>query len=564
MPKIIVIPSARFVAPPSVPTLSATAVSQTTINLVALSLSGGDTTITEYRFERAENAAGPWSIIATQASGSYTDSSLSAGQTRYYRALATQSDSQASGYSTTASATTNSGAQSFTPNFPHFSTGEYVPPSVFTNASNRDRLAQCSLVVMNQWPSAVIGASNPLKTAIQAIKARVSTVAPAMGTNDPVHACYTVQNEVHKTDAEYAQIRSHAATNNLYLYSSGSSGTPLDAAYGGGTHYALNNTQYATFGGSDTFYEWFNSEWVRPLMITGGTFTSPAGTVQANDELDAVFYDNGFNSAPVSGDYDRNGATDSDSAATIAYRNGIKLAFEDMRARSPELRYLLLNCSDQFYSYDATLYSNTFNHSDYSLMAPYTEGFYDGGLASEPLSAVENQQAGLAGWYHIRNRMRMYYSLCAVPALAWDVTWSQYDTSNNATNWRALRFWLAAKVICSDGPFGDQQWLNWSSLPDEYVGGSGGVGVGWLGAASEAPQWSVWQALGSHGVYRRRFANGWAIVNPKGNGAVTVNLGQQMRKLTGVSGRSDLSVNDGSLVTSVTLADRDAIFLRNA
>ena len=48
------------------------------------------------------------------------------------------------------------------------------------------------------------------------------------------------------------------------------------------------------------------------------------------------------------------------------------------------------------------------------------------------------------------------------------------------------------------------------------------------------------------------------LVNPSGNGAKTVNLGGTFRKL---SGPQDPGTNNGAIVTSVTLADRDGIIL---
>jgi hypothetical protein len=75
-----------------------------------------------------------------------------------------------------------------------------------------------------------------------------------------------------------------------------------------------------------------------------------------------------------------------------------------------------------------------------------------------------------------------------------------------------------------------------------------------LGAATTGPQKSAWQA----GVYRRDFQNGIILVNPKGNGTRTVNLGGTFRKLKGTQAPS---INNGALVTSVTLKDRDGIVL---
>ena len=59
-------------------------------------------------------------------------------------------------------------------------------------------------------------------------------------------------------------------------------------------------------------------------------------------------------------------------------------------------------------------------------------------------------------------------------------------------------------------------------------------------------------------MWRRDFTNGIALVNPKGNGTQTVQLGGTFIR---IKGGQDPSVNNGQTVTSVTLQDRDGIIL---
>jgi hypothetical protein len=75
-----------------------------------------------------------------------------------------------------------------------------------------------------------------------------------------------------------------------------------------------------------------------------------------------------------------------------------------------------------------------------------------------------------------------------------------------------------------------------------------------LGAAVSGPSTSAWQS----GVYRRDFANGIVLVNPKGNGERTVTLESDFVKLKGTQ---DPTVNNGATVRQVTLKDRDGIVL---
>ena len=75
-----------------------------------------------------------------------------------------------------------------------------------------------------------------------------------------------------------------------------------------------------------------------------------------------------------------------------------------------------------------------------------------------------------------------------------------------------------------------------------------------LGRAIDPPQFEPWQ----NGVYRRRFENGMALVNPKGNGRQTVRIGDGYRR---IDGTQDRSVNNGQAAESITLNERDGIIL---
>ncbi len=75
-----------------------------------------------------------------------------------------------------------------------------------------------------------------------------------------------------------------------------------------------------------------------------------------------------------------------------------------------------------------------------------------------------------------------------------------------------------------------------------------------LGRAIDAPQFDAWQ----RGVYMRRFENGIALVNPKGNGTKTVQIGPGYKRF---SGNQDPVTNNGQPTQSVTLRERDGLIL---
>jgi hypothetical protein len=75
-----------------------------------------------------------------------------------------------------------------------------------------------------------------------------------------------------------------------------------------------------------------------------------------------------------------------------------------------------------------------------------------------------------------------------------------------------------------------------------------------LGQPIDLPQTTAW----SQGVWRREFDNGLALLNPKGNGQQTVNVGAGWKSFTGTQSPT---VNNGANKSSVTLQDRDGIIL---
>jgi hypothetical protein len=78
----------------------------------------------------------------------------------------------------------------------------------------------------------------------------------------------------------------------------------------------------------------------------------------------------------------------------------------------------------------------------------------------------------------------------------------------------------------------------------------------WMGvpAAGSAFPREAWR----QGVYRRDFENAVVLVNPRGNGAKTVEVESGLRHL---DGRQDPGVNNGQLASRITLADGDGIVL---
>jgi Hypothetical glycosyl hydrolase family 15 len=123
-----------------------------------------------------------------------------------------------------------------------------------------------------------------------------------------------------------------------------------------------------------------------------------------------------------------------------------------------------------------------------------------------------------------------------------------FNQWGDPTDYQSMRYGLAS-CLMNDG------YYSFTSSSTGYSG------VVWfdeynanLGQAVSPPPTGAWQ----NGVWRRDFVNGIALVNPRGNGPQTVQLGGTFVK---IKGSQDPAVNNGATVTSVTLQDRDGIIL---
>jgi hypothetical protein len=123
-------------------------------------------------------------------------------------------------------------------------------------------------------------------------------------------------------------------------------------------------------------------------------------------------------------------------------------------------------------------------------------------------------------------------------------------------NYRFFRYSFAT-CLMNDGyfdyaPVGSYQYgtVEWF---DEFDL-AGNAGTDWLGLALDPPPRAAWKS----GVWRRDFEAGTALVNPKGNGKVSVSIESGFRR---IDGRQDPTVNNGKPAGTITLQDGDGIIL---
>ena len=135
------------------------------------------------------------------------------------------------------------------------------------------------------------------------------------------------------------------------------------------------------------------------------------------------------------------------------------------------------------------------------------------------------------------DRYRKVMALLAAPRLL------IFNMKGNPTDYKTFRYGFASALM--DNAYFD--FSNGTSGPlykpgviwfDEYDL-AGTANTKWLGTAVDGPPTSPWQ----NGVYRRRFQNGMALVNPRGNGNRTVTIEPGYKRFLGNQART---INNGN------------------
>jgi len=235
---------------------------------------------------------------------------------------------------------------------------------------------------------------------------------------------------------------------------------------------------------------------------------------------DGVMYDNGwenisyFAGGPV--DLNRDGKAETTADADAAWRDGLRQVFRNTRALLPDA--LVLENDGPYYAPDVN--------------GLQLENFPNGGWASTMGKAAKTV-------------------VQAIPPRVLIVN-SNTANSGERDDYGKFRFGLASTLLV-DGYYGfdygdqnhGQTW--WY---DEY-GASLGVPSG------EARRLDGAVASWRTGIWRRDFSRGAALVN-SGTTAKTVKLGSEFERL---HGSQDANVNDGVVMSSVTLEPGDGIVL---
>lgn len=408
----------------------------------------------------------------------------------------------------TAALATCASALAFTaPPFPRVGGIQIGAPFDYNDTSYQAALAKQSVMILNYYPGLAPGGES-MDSIVQAIKSINPNALVFLYTN--TDEGYTSGDQ----SIAFSAVANKMNAMKWWLYPNTGSTSPVPSFFNNGG-FTINNTPYTPKDSNgDDSIDWL-TKW----------FTSNYGSQVPH--IDGLFMDNVFLQPRVSGDWYRSGndlqASDAKAGSAIqaGYERWFNLAHQLMPGK-----YQIGNI--------ATWGQSAAVPSDYRDIA-------DGGVLEGMIGlswSIENW----GGWQAMMTQYSRVMSSLRAPKLAIFNQWG------NPTDYQSFRYGLASCLM-------NDAYYAFTSNSNAYHG------VVWfdeynakLGQATSAPPTGAWQK----GVWRRDFANGIALVNPKGNGPQTVQLGGTFVK---IKGSQAPSVNSGQTVTSVTLQDRDGIIL---
>jgi hypothetical protein len=398
-------------------------------------------------------------------------------------------------------------ALAFTPPpFPRIGGIQIGAPFDYNDTGYQAQLARQSVMVLNYWPGFAPGGES-MESIVKAIKAINPNALVFLYTESDY------QNPYGSTDAMSA-FRAQLNNMKWWLYSGPGLSNPVPTR-NSTTWYTVNNSPYTPKDSSgDDSIDWITKWYV-------------SNDYGQNPDIDGLYMDNVFVKPNVAGEWYDDGVVlqPSDSRAQAAIQAGYERYFSLVRALMPG-KYQIGNIAQWGQS---------------GAVPGGYQGMADGGVLEAMLGQSWSIESW-AGWKAMMNQYTLAMQALNAPKLAIFNQWG------NPTDYQSFRYGFAS-CLMNDGYY---------SFTDQSAGYSGVV---WfdeynanLGQPTTLPPAAAWQ----NGVWRRDFTNGIALVNPKGNGPRTVQLGGTFVK---IKGSQDPSINSGQTVTSVTLQDRDGIIL---
>jgi hypothetical protein len=378
--------------------------------------------------------------------------------------------------------------------------------------ANLSHIGNLQVAVFAAYPGYTAGGKN-LQQQVAAVK--------ALNPNMKI-TVYAKVNSANLSLSAYQAEYNAASTNNWWLRSGWPSGTIVTTF--SGTENDLNLTVSAY------------RQWMATFFVGFETVVAP--------NLDGIFTDNFYQVPRESGDYLRNGTTQSYTDPTVQqnWRNGY--AAWDAALRSA--------MGSQYMDWGNVAGWNAGSMQGYNQLL-------NGGVMESTIG--EGYSPESSSWA----AMMTFYATVMKAGAPFNgagpyFVFQQDGAALSSSTYQAARYGLTSCLL-------DNGYYHYNT-----AGQGGGNNVAWLdemgvslGGAVSGPNnpangtysnggLTVWK----QGVWRRDFTNGIALVNPKGNGPQTVTLETNYEHF---SGTQDPSLNNGQSVTSVTLNDRDGVIL---
>lgn len=401
------------------------------------------------------------------------------------------------------------------PAFPRLGGIKIGSPQNYDDAAYRAQLAKLQLVLINVYPGWESSRGTTLQSVVSDIKLR--------NPQTKVFS-YIANNEVDADPSSaWKEVSSKLTAEKWWLYGSGTSGSPVPSVYPGVTmtNYSLGLPANAA---GERFNEWFARWAYRKLWASASA-------------LDGVYTDNFFWRPRVTGDWDRDGTTDGKRDADVLqmHRGGMRKHLDTLKSLMPG-KYQIGNITD-WWDPDAS-----YPEYEQQLNGGIIEHIMGDSWSPEGRDWKGNVNTW-GSWAEMMKRYRKIMRSVAEPKL---VIFNQYG---DPSDYQSFRYGFGSCLL-------DDGYYDFSTS----LGGMFSKVVWFdefntrLGKAVSAPPTAAWKS----GVWRRDFENGIVLVNPRGNGAQTVTLEADFKRIRGTQVPA---VNSGQTTRTVTLKDRDGLVL---